>query len=276
MILDQTYELVKALYKDRFQDLFISDVRVGVYLTAVLLSDGSSGTASTNIDSHSNCYKNKRDFGNFTPAKIKGQKVIDLFESNSELKISNTLKVAVLNAISAKLISSDKYKIIENIDPIELIDLTPVKTITIVGAFQSYIKRIAATNNKLYVLELDEEALNYEQKKFYVPAEDFIKVVPQSDIVIITGLTLVNNTLDNLLAAVSPNAEVIVTGPSSSLVPDILFKHNVKILGSTRITDPELLFQVVGEAGTGFHLFKYCAEKFSIINEQDGLFIVEI
>jgi len=267
MILDQTYELVKEFYKDRFQDLYISDVRVGVYLTAVLLSDGSCGAASTIIDSHSNCYKNKRDFGNFSPGKIKGQKVIDLFENNTGLKITNTLNAAVLNAVSAKLISSGNYKILERIDPIELVDLSPVKTITIVGAFQSYIKLIAATKNKLYVLELDEDALNEDQKQYYVPAENFTKVIPQSDIVIITGLTLVNNTIDNLLASVSSNAEVIVTGPSSSLIPDILFKHNVKILGSTRITDPELLFQVVGEAGTGFHLFKYCAEKFSIINE---------
>jgi uncharacterized protein len=267
MILDQTYELIKSLYKESFQDLFISDVRVGVYLTAILLSDGSSGTASTNIDSHSNCYKSKRDFGNFSPGKIKGQKVIDLFENDTELIIANTLKTAVLNAISAKLISSDKYKIIENIDPIELVDLNPIKTITIVGAFQSYIKRIAASRNKLYVLELDENALNDDQKQFYVPAEDFAKVIPESDTVIITGLTLVNNTIDILLESVSPKAEVIVTGPSSSLIPDILFKHNVKILGSTRITDNELLFQLVGEAGTGFHLFKYCAEKFCIIKD---------
>ncbi len=267
MILDQTYELIKSRHIDFLNDLTISDVRVGVFLTAVLLSDGSCGAASTNIDSHSNCYKKDRDFGNFSPAKIKGQKVTDLFEDHSGLKIRETLKAAVLNAVSSKLISKSNYKILEGTDPIELVDLTPPKTITIVGAFQSYIKKVAASKNKLYVLELDEEALNEDQKQYYVPAEEFIKVIPESDVVMITGLTLVNNTMDDLLKAVSPKSEVIVTGPSSSLIPDVLFKNNVKILGLTKITDTKLLFEVVEEAGTGFHLFKYCAEKYCIVNE---------
>ncbi len=267
MILNQTYELIKARHNDYLNDLKISDVRVGVFLTAVLLSDGNCGTASTNIDSHSNCYKKDRNFGNFSPVKIKGQKVTDLFEVHSDLKIMNTLKVAVLNAISSKLISKSKYKILEDTDPIDLVDLTPPKTITIIGAFQSYIKKIAATENKLYVLELDEQALNEDQKKYYVPAEGYKKFIPLSDVVIITGLTLVNSTLDDLLKAVSPKAEVIVTGPSSSLIPDVLFQNKVNILGLTKITNSKLLFEVVGEAGTGFHLFKYCAEKYCIVNE---------
>jgi uncharacterized protein (DUF4213/DUF364 family) len=267
MILDQTFELLKTKYKDEIKDIFISDVRVGVFLTAIKLSNGSFGVASTNVDSHSNCYKKKRDFDDFSPAKIKGQYVLNLFNNSSEFKIINTLKVAVLNAMSSLLISNSNYKIIENADPIDLIDLTPQKTITIVGAFQSYIKKIVATKNNLYVLELDENALNEEQKKYYVPADEFSKVLPISDVVIITGLTLVNNTLDNLLKSILPHTKVIITGPSSSIIPDVLFRYNVKIVGSTRIKDPDLLFTVVSEAGTGFHLFKYCAEKFSIINE---------
>ncbi len=267
MIIDQTYELLKTKYKIPIIDLEISDIRVGVFLTAILLSDGSYGVASTNIDTQSNCYKKKRNFDNFSPAKIKGQKVIDLFESKSDIKIIDTLKVAVLNAMSTRVISKFTYKIFEGIDPIDLIDLTPSKTITIVGAFQSYIKKIAATQNKLYVLELDEKALNDDQKQFYIPASDYPKILPISDIVIITGLTLVNNTIDNLLASILPRSQIIVTGPSSSLIPDALFKNNVKIMGLTRITNPELLFTVVSEAGTGFHLFKYCAEKFCIVNE---------
>lgn len=267
MILDETYNLLKTKYTNKINSLEISDVRIGVFLTAVLLSDGSCGAASTSIDAQSHCYKKDRDFGDFSPAKIKGKKVIDLFEKNSSIKIINTLKVAVLNAISSKIISDQNYKILYDTDPIDLLDLTPLKTITIVGAFQSYIKKIAATKNKLYVLELDENALNHDQKHFYIPAYEYPKILPVSDIVIITGLTLVNNTLDNLLACTSPQTQVVLTGPSSSLIPDILFRENVKIIGSTKITDPGLLFTVVSEAGTGFHLFKYCAEKFCIVNE---------
>jgi uncharacterized protein (DUF4213/DUF364 family) len=92
-------------------------------------------------------------------------------------------------------------------------------------------------------------------------------VLPVSDIVIITGLTLVNNTLDGLLETVKPEAQIIVTGPSSSFIPDILFQHHVKIVGSVSISNPEKMFQVVSEGGAGYHLFEYCAEKITILNE---------
>lgn len=270
MILDETYSLVKSKHGDHLKDLVISRVNVGVFLTAVQLSDGSCGVASTSVETLSNCYKKKRDFEAFSPSKINGQKVLELFESDSSLRIKNTLKVAVLNAISSGIIGKGSYKTIEGADPVDLVDLTSSKTISIVGAFQSYIKKISATNNKLYVLEMDENALNEDQKQYYVPAGEYKKILPGSDVVIITGLTLVNNTIDDLLASVSPGTGVIVSGPSSSIIPDILFRRNVSIMGATRITNPGKLFSVVGEAGTGFHLFKYCAEKFCVVNQANG------
>ncbi len=267
MILDQTYLLLKTKYKNRINDLVITDARIGLFLTAVKLSDGSTGASGTYVESNPHSGKNERDFSNFSPSKIKGQRVVDLFEDGSSIKIINSLKAAVLNAISSKIISESNYKIVYNTDPVEMIDLSKKKTITIVGAFHSYIKKIAETKNKLYVLEFDVNTLDADKKQFYVPAEKYSEVLPVSDIVIITGLTLVNNTLDNLLLHILPQSQVIVTGPSSSMIPDILFEKNVKIVGSTRITNQEMLFQIAGEAGTGFHLFRYCAEKYCIINE---------
>jgi uncharacterized protein len=268
MILDKTYDLLKTRYYDLIRDLTIADARIGVFLTAVILSDGSCGTASTVTDPNSNCAKADRDFGAFTPGKINGRKVIDLLESHKDLNLLISLKLAVLNAISSNIIQSADYRIIENTDPIELVDLSPHKTITIVGAFQSYIRKISGSGNKLYVLEMDANTLTGDQKQFYVPAKEYSKVLPKSDVVIITGLTLVNNTIDELLAAIPSHARVIVTGPSSNLIPDVLFENNVNIIGATRITNPGLLMDVVSEAGAGYHLFQYCAQKICIVNEK--------
>ena len=179
MILDETYELLRTKYKTDLNNLVISDVRIGVFLTAVLLSDGSTGVASTNNDALSNPYIKERDFGKFSPSKIKDQKVIDLFNKSSNLKIIDTLKVAVLNALSSQIIPINHYKLVEETDPIDLIDITPPKTVSIVGAFQSYIKKVAATKNKLYVLELDKNALNDDQKQFYVPADKYREIPSQ-------------------------------------------------------------------------------------------------
>jgi uncharacterized protein len=267
MILEQTYKLLKTKYRDQMETLTISDVRIGLFLSAVLLSDGSCGVSSTVTNILTHCDKKSRDYGDFSPLKITGQKVISLFETDKKSSLIDTLKTAVLNAISSRLISASNYRIIENSDPIDLIDLDSNQTITVVGGFQTYIQKISETDNKLYVLELNENALTAEQKQFYIPADQYANILPFSNIVIITGLTLANNTIDDLLASISPKAKVIVTGPSSSIIPDILFENKVSIIGATRITDPDLLFSIVGEAGAGFHLFKYCAQKISILND---------
>jgi uncharacterized protein (DUF4213/DUF364 family) len=270
MIFEQTCNLLLSRYRSRIGELYISDVRIGSHLTAVRLSDSSVGTAATLDETHPFCAKHDRDFGDFSPLKIIGQKVPDILGTKKESGIISSLKTAVINAVSSGIISSGNYRIIEDCDPIGLLDLTSRRTITIVGAFQSYIRKISETENKLYVLELSENAFPPEQKKFYVPADEYINILPVSDIIIITGQTLVNRTLDDLLSVVSPGTKVIVTGPSSGIIPDILFENKVSIIGSVRITNPEVLFDIVSQGGSGFHLFEYCARKICILKDDES------
>lgn len=186
-------------------------------------------------------------------------------EKEKESNIISTLRSAVLNALSLKVISSGNYKVIEDCDPIRLIDLSASKTITIVGAFHSYIRKIAPTKNKLIVLELNENFLPAGFKKYFMPAGDYKMAFSDSDIVIITGQTLVNQTIDDLLANILPGSQVIVCGPSGNIIPDILFESKVSIIGAVKITEPDVLFDLVGEGGTVFHLFEYCAKKICIL-----------
>ncbi|HLN55552.1 MAG TPA: DUF364 domain-containing protein [Bacteroidales bacterium] len=264
MIIERTYELLNTKYRKEFGDLLIDDVRVGLFLTAVRLSDGSVGAASSLEDDHPFCSKADRDFGEFTPMKIKGRSMRQLFETKKDTRLISSLRIASLNAISSGLISSGKFKIVEDSDPFDLLDLQG-KTITVVGAFQSYISKISGRENTLHVLELNENAFRPDQKKYYVPASEYKTVIPASDIVIITGQTLVNNTIDGLLSVIRKGSEVVVTGPSGSMLPDVLFEQGVSIIGATRVTRPELVFELVGQAGLAYHMFEYCAQKICIL-----------
>jgi uncharacterized protein (DUF4213/DUF364 family) len=268
MILNETYDLIKTRYPGLPGNLKISDVRIGVFLTAVILSDGSCGVAGSIGDGHPVCTKQNRDFGDFTPGMIKGKSVEDLFESFKNSNLINALKIAVLNAVSSRLLTTSGYKIVENSDPLDLVKIKPGQSITMVGAFQSYMQKIAETGAVLRVLELNEDAFNADNRKYFVPADQYQKILPLSDILIITGLTLVNDTIDNLLNCMKPGSHVIVTGPSASLLPDVLFHKGVSSIGATRITDPVKLLEVVSEGGAGYHLFKYCAQKICILNEN--------
>lgn len=267
MIIEKTYNFLRQAYPELIEKVVIDHVQVGVFLTAVRLSDGSCGVASTLSSPPTHCRKKDRKFDAFTPTKIRGRAIKELFGNSPGNYITDTLKLAVLNAISSGIINNGKYKIVEDTDPVDLLDLNSQKKITIVGAFNSYIRKISETNSVLNVLELNENTFIDEHKRYYVPAGEYTKLLPASDIIIITGLTLVNNTINGLLDVIPDKCLVVITGPSSSIVPDVLFKHKVDIIGATKIHDPQMLFDVVREAGTGYHLFEYCASKICIVNE---------
>lgn len=268
MILGEIRQHISENYPGRLQKLTIADVSIGLHMTAVQLSDGSNGIAATEADEQIHCAKKNRDFSEFTPLQILGRTAEDLLFSRKTSSPVRSLQVAVLNAVSSRIIEEKQYKVLKNTDPVDLLDLTGRQTITIVGAFQSYIRKIAATNNHLQVLELNEQALMPEHRNFYVPAAEYSRVLPDSAVVIITGLTLVNNTLDDILGSCRAGSTIILTGPSSSILPDVLFSHHVSMLGGTRITKPELLMPLVRQGATGYHLFEYCAEKICILNNQ--------
>ncbi len=268
MILYKTIEILRKKYNLDFKDITIEDVRIGVFMTAVKLSNNAVGVASTTYYENTYSCKKDRDFGIFTPHQIVNRTVSELFEIQNCTKIVDTLKIAVINALSSKFLNSENYKIIENKDPVDLLNLFENKTITIVGAFNTYISKISETKNKLYVLELNENAFFHEHKKYYEPAENAKKIIPKTDILIITGYTLVNNTLNELMNLIPESCKVVITGPTSSIIPDVLFEKGAHIVGSTRINDIEKCLRVVSEAGTGFHLFKYCATKICTLNEK--------
>jgi len=268
MIFEQTYDLIRRNH-NMVSNLVIEDVRIGKYLTAVRLSDDSFGTSATLSDDMPVCAKAGRDFGDFTPLKIKGQKVSAILETSKGSGLVFSLKTAVLSAISSEIIRTGEYNIAEDYDPVEMLQFTPGDNVAIVGGFQTYIRKISQTGCRLTVLEKNEHCLTADQKVYYLPAEEYKNVLPYAGIVIITGQTIVNRTIDDLLSAVSPAARVVITGPSCNIIPDILFANKVSMVGAVKILRPDLLFDLVCEGGMGYHLFEYsAARKICIINEN--------
>jgi len=269
MITDLTYKAIKSQYGSRLNTLTIDRIVAGIYLTAVKLSSGFSGLASNDLNSADNCtHSRNRGFGDFTPGNFKGHKIVDLFAIPEPTCFIKTVQLAVLNALSAELLEETKYTVIQNLDPMELIDLSEKKQVCVIGAFLSYIKKIAESSSELKIIELNENAIPMEYRQYYVPSELAHDVIGKSDIVIITGASLANDTLDKLLEIIPHKTKVILVGPTSSLLPDVLFAHGVDIVGATRITDSDKMLELVAEGAAGFHLFNYCATKICILNES--------
>ncbi len=117
------------------------------------------------------------------------------------------------------------------------------KNVALVGrfAFAPQVRRVA---RRLWVLELQPAADEY-------PAEAAPDLLPQADVIAITASTLINHTLDGLLALCPPRATVMLIGPSTPFSP-VLFDHGVDILSGARVVDEQAVLRTVGEGAT-FH-----------------------
>lgn len=131
------------------------------------------------------------------------------------------------------------------------------KNVALVGRFH-FIPQLRAAARRLWVIE--QQPLEDEY-----PAESAVDFLPRADLVAITGCTLVNHTLDELLALCNPIATVIVLGPSTPFSP-ILFRRGVNIISGTRVIDESSVLRTVGQATSlrqveGVKLLTLVAEK---------------
>lgn len=85
-------------------------------------------------------------------------------------------------------------------------------------------------------------------------AEDAAKVVPNCRALIVTASTLVNDTIDDLLALVRPGTDVTIVGPGTPLCPALLHLGIDRLAGFI-VTEKEVALQAVME-GAGARLLK--------------------
>ena len=103
---------------------------------------------------------------------------------------------------------------------------------------------------------------------FFRPAEQAATVVPEADVLLITGTTLINDTLEELLALAKPAARVTMVGPTVSLLPDAFLRRGADILGTVRITDPDAFLDMLAEGGSGYHFLGRTAQKVVLVRSS--------
>jgi hypothetical protein len=79
------------------------------------------------------------------------------------------------------------------------------------------------------------------------------EVLPQADVVALTGTSLINHTFDDLVELCRPDAFVILLGGSVPLTP-VLFDRGVDAVSGTRVVDVPAALQAVGQGATFRHL----------------------
>ncbi len=110
------------------------------------------------------------------------------------------------------------------------------KRVAMIGHFPA-VPVLRQQVGRLDVLELNPQPGDY-------PADAAPEVIPQADVVAITGMTLINGTLEGLLKLCSPQAYVIMLGPSTLLSP-VLFDYGIDLLGGSVVENLDPVLQAV-------------------------------
>jgi uncharacterized protein len=154
------------------------------------------------------------------------------------------------------------------IDAFDATEIRPADTFVVVGAFVPFLRELKRRRQPFLVLEQDPATPKPEELPFFRPAEQAATVVPEADVLLITGTTLINDTLEELLALAKPAARVTMVGPTVSLLPDAFLRRGADILGTVRITDPDAFLDMLAEGGSGYHFLGRTAQKVVLVRRS--------
>lgn len=225
------------------QDGKVADVRVGAFWTAVVAETNAAQrcglAASLRPDEH--IHGGGPDVQG--AGTLIGRDAQDLAALvHSERVMERAIGMAAVNALLPRLEAQWTDGNAEEI----LAERGADKRVAIVGHFP-FTDRLRRRVGTLWVLEQNPHDDD-------LPAEAAPDVIPQADVVAITGTTLLNDTFAALMALCRPSAQVMLLGPTTPLSP-VFYDAGVDIISGAAVNtapqDIEAVLAAVSQ-GAGF------------------------
>jgi uncharacterized protein (DUF4213/DUF364 family) len=265
-ILVETVAAVTDILGPELDDIAVERATIGLFFTGVKLTTGHAGACATPIKTipEAVCCPSSAMAMPF-PGKMKGKPARDAIkEAFSDHGIRRGVGIAVVNALAElcwERRPNPQVELLRGVDAFDANIFHPNDRTVVVGAFVPFLKELKRRKQQFLVLEKDPDTLKAEELPFYRPAELAREIVPQADVLLVTGTTLLNDTLEDLLSWARPDARVTVVGPTVGLLPDAFLARGADYLGGVRITDPDAFLDLLAEGGSGYHFFGRVAEK---------------
>jgi len=153
--------------------------------------------------------------------------------------------VATMNALSQIVFEAhpDRYNREER-NLIDVLEVGHEDAVAMVGLIRPFVPIIRSKAKRLDVLER-----GFRLEKGILPDTACEELIPEADVVVITGSSLANGTIDRLIELSGNARTVAVVGPTVSCVPDPLFRRGVDLIGGIQVTDPNRAIRIIGEGG---------------------------
>jgi uncharacterized protein (DUF4213/DUF364 family) len=157
------------------------------------------------------------------------------------LRSSSALEASIGMAAFNALLEVDEAACVEVNAEQVILERGTGRRVVVVGHFP-FVERVRRAAAECWVTELHPRPGD-------VPAERAGEILPQADVVALTGTSLINHTFDGLIRLCRPDAFVLVLGASAPLSP-VLFEVGVDAVSGTLVTDPEQVQRSVGQGAT--------------------------
>jgi uncharacterized protein len=271
-ILAATIAGIEDILGDELDDICVERATIGLFFTGVKLNAGVAGACATPLRSipEAVCCPSSAMAMPF-PGKLSGRPVRGLLkETEATSGIRRAVGVATMNALADLCWTrraQPNVQLRSGVDAYDAADIQPGTQVVVVGAFVPFLKSLKRAGQHFTVLEMDPATLKPDELPYFRPADQAADVLPAADVVLITGTTLVNDTLEHLLALCRPAARLVVVGPNVGLLPDAFLSRGVDVLGGIRVTAPDAFLDVLAEGGSGYHFFGRSAEKVVLIRK---------
>jgi uncharacterized protein len=271
-ILAETIAGIEDILAGDLDRISVERATIGLFFTGVKLDTGAAGACATPLRSipEAVCCPSSAMAMPF-PGKLRGRPVRSLLrETEAASGIRRAVGVATMNALADMCWGRRAPGSVElraGVDAYDAADIQSAENVVVVGAFVPFLKSLKRARQQFTVLEMDPATLKPDELPYFRPADQAAAVLPSADVVLITGTTLVNDTLEHLLELCRPTARVVVVGPTVGLLPDAFMRRGVDVLGGIRVTAPDTFLDMLAEGGSGYHFFGRSAEKVVLMRQ---------
>jgi uncharacterized protein len=152
--------------------------------------------------------------------------------------------LAAINAVCQHVMRQTNFALDSATDSLGLLSVRQGDRVGMVGLFYGLIKTIEQANAEVVVIEKNEQLI---QKYPDLPITTDVTKLSRCNKILCTSTTILNNSLDEVLARCPSDAFVSVIGPTAGYFPDPLFARGVNVVGGRVVKDAEAFWQSIAE-----------------------------
>lgn len=165
-------------------------------------------------------------------------------EFGNDDPIKEMIGLAAINAICQHVMRETNFAVDSATDSLGLLSVSSGDRVGMVGLFLGLIKTIKKAGAELVVIEKRDLLI---QKFPNLPITLDATKLSTCNKILCTSTTILNNSLDEILAHCSPDAFVSIIGPTAGYFPDPLFARGVDVVGGRVVKNGALFLQLLTE-----------------------------